>query len=115
MGAVLIGHNVKNLTPGIHGSTFGGNPLACAAGIASLALFEKNNLLAEVRRSVDDDPAAGVGGNGDSLSINYAGSLESPSFAQPLAALDKRGVIGRVFILAGLTPIRSARMYSPLP
>jgi acetylornithine/LysW-gamma-L-lysine aminotransferase len=36
MGAVLIGHNVKNLTPGVHGSTFGGNPLSCAAANAAL-------------------------------------------------------------------------------
>jgi len=36
MGAVLIGHNVKNLTPGVHGSTFGGNPLACAVAIAAI-------------------------------------------------------------------------------
>ena len=28
MGAVLIGDNVGELSPGIHGSTFGGNPLA---------------------------------------------------------------------------------------
>ncbi|MEW6400606.1 MAG: aspartate aminotransferase family protein [Chloroflexota bacterium] len=36
MGAVLIGQNVKNLTPGVHGSTFGGNPLSCAAANAAL-------------------------------------------------------------------------------
>lgn len=36
MGAVGIRDTVKNLAPGTHGSTFGGNPLACAAGIASL-------------------------------------------------------------------------------
>ena len=44
MGAVLIGHNVKNLTPGVHGSTFGGNPLACAAAIAALGVIEDENL-----------------------------------------------------------------------
>ena len=44
MGAVLIGHNVKNLTPGIHGSTFGGNPLACAAAIAAIGVMEDENL-----------------------------------------------------------------------
>ncbi len=36
MGAVLIGHNIKNLVPGVHGSTFGGNPLSCAAANAAL-------------------------------------------------------------------------------
>jgi acetylornithine/LysW-gamma-L-lysine aminotransferase len=44
MGAVLIGNNVKNLTPGVHGSTFGGNPLACAAAIAALSVIEDENL-----------------------------------------------------------------------
>ena len=36
MGAVLIGKNIKNLVPGVHGSTFGGNPLSCAAANAAL-------------------------------------------------------------------------------
>jgi acetylornithine/LysW-gamma-L-lysine aminotransferase len=36
MGAVGISDTVKNLAPGVHGTTFGGNPLAAAAGIASL-------------------------------------------------------------------------------
>jgi len=44
MGAVLIGHNVKNLTPGVHGSTFGGNPLACAAAIAAIGVIEEEGL-----------------------------------------------------------------------
>ncbi|HMB25344.1 MAG TPA: aminotransferase class III-fold pyridoxal phosphate-dependent enzyme, partial [Anaerolineales bacterium] len=44
MGAVLIGHNVKNLTPGVHGTTFGGNPLACAAAIAALTVIQEDDL-----------------------------------------------------------------------
>lgn len=32
--------------PGDHGSTFGGNPLACAVGIAALDVIEKENLCA---------------------------------------------------------------------
>ena len=44
MGAVLIGHKVKNLTPGVHGSTFGGNPLACAAAVAALTAIEEEDL-----------------------------------------------------------------------
>src|SRR5512138_3428021 len=44
MGAVLIGQNVKNITPGVHGSTFGGNPLSCAAALAALGVIEEENL-----------------------------------------------------------------------
>jgi adenosylmethionine-8-amino-7-oxononanoate aminotransferase len=33
-----------------HGHTYTGNPLACAAALASLDLFERNDLLADVRR-----------------------------------------------------------------
>jgi acetylornithine/LysW-gamma-L-lysine aminotransferase len=44
MGAVVIGHAVKNLTPGVHGSTFGGNPLACAAALAALRVIEGEDL-----------------------------------------------------------------------
>jgi acetylornithine/LysW-gamma-L-lysine aminotransferase len=44
MGAVLLGPNVKNLTPGVHGSTFGGNPLSCAAANAALDVIEAEDL-----------------------------------------------------------------------
>jgi len=44
MGAVLIGPAVKNLAPGLHGSTFGGNPLSCAAAVAALTVIEEEKL-----------------------------------------------------------------------
>jgi acetylornithine/LysW-gamma-L-lysine aminotransferase len=44
MGAVLIGHNIKNLVPGVHGSTFGGNPLSCAAANAALDVMKDEDL-----------------------------------------------------------------------
>lgn len=44
MGAVLIGKKVHNITPGVHGTTFGGNPLSCAAANAALAIMEDENL-----------------------------------------------------------------------
>ena len=47
MGAVLIGPNVKNLTPGTHGSTFGGNPLSCAAANAALDVIMEEDLPGE--------------------------------------------------------------------
>lgn len=47
MGAVLIGKSVKNLTPGVHASTFGGNPLSCAAAVAALSVMEEEDLSAQ--------------------------------------------------------------------
>jgi LysW-gamma-L-lysine/LysW-L-ornithine aminotransferase len=44
MGAVLIGRTVHNLQPGVHGSTFGGNPLACAASLAAIGAIENEQL-----------------------------------------------------------------------
>lgn len=49
MGAVLIGERVKKLTPLSHGTTFGGNPLACAAALATLDVIEGEDLPARAR------------------------------------------------------------------
>ena len=46
MGSVLISPRVKKFEPMIHGSTFGGNPLACAASLATIGVIEKENLVA---------------------------------------------------------------------
>jgi acetylornithine/LysW-gamma-L-lysine aminotransferase len=40
MGAVLIGPGVGTLPKKVHGTTFGGNPLACAAALAAIHYIE---------------------------------------------------------------------------
>ena len=45
IGACLAKKEIAQLfKPGLHGSTFGGNPLACRAALAVLETIEKNNL-----------------------------------------------------------------------
>ena len=50
IGAMLAaGPPAGVLTPGSHGTTFGGGPLACAAGLAVLDAIESDNLLDNAR------------------------------------------------------------------
>jgi acetylornithine/LysW-gamma-L-lysine aminotransferase len=65
MGAVLIGPRVGELTSQTHGSTFGGNPLACAASLATLDVLEENHL---------PERAAELGG----WFLGELGKIESP-------------------------------------
>jgi acetylornithine aminotransferase/acetylornithine/N-succinyldiaminopimelate aminotransferase len=51
IGALWVSERAAGLfTAGSHGSTFGGTPLACAAGLAVLDVIEGENLLAHVAR-----------------------------------------------------------------
>jgi acetylornithine/LysW-gamma-L-lysine aminotransferase len=49
MGAVVCADNI-DVARGQHGSTFGGNPLACAAAIASLNFMQESNLAEQARK-----------------------------------------------------------------
>jgi acetylornithine/N-succinyldiaminopimelate aminotransferase len=50
IGAFMAKEEVaKSLVPGDHGTTYGGNPLACAASVKVFELFEKLNVLDNVR------------------------------------------------------------------
>jgi len=44
IGAILAKERASVFTPGEHGSTFGGNPLACAAGYATLKFIIDNDV-----------------------------------------------------------------------
>ncbi|TET44356.1 MAG: aminotransferase class III-fold pyridoxal phosphate-dependent enzyme, partial [Dehalococcoidia bacterium] len=50
IGAFLAKENVSLFSPGEHGSTFGGNPLVCAAAYATVKYIIDNDILAKVKQ-----------------------------------------------------------------
>ncbi|MDR2731827.1 MAG: acetylornithine/succinylornithine family transaminase [Fibromonadaceae bacterium] len=51
LGMVLMGKEVAEcLKPGDHGTTFGGNPIACAAGLATVKIVSHQKFLAKVNQ-----------------------------------------------------------------
>lgn len=54
IGAIIVKEYLANvLTPGTHASTFGGNPLACSAGIAVIEIIKKYSLLNRTKKLGD--------------------------------------------------------------
>lgn len=65
VGATLVSDVIAaELGGGIYGSTFGGNPLACAAGLATLQTVQQENLL-ETSVELGDKLRAGIEALGD--------------------------------------------------
>lgn len=59
IGAVWVGEKAAELyQPGMHGTTFGGTPLACAAALAVLDVIERERLLEHVSKAGVDWLAA---------------------------------------------------------
>lgn len=50
MGAVLVGPRLGELPKKVHGSTFGGNPLSCAAALATIQVIESEDLSGRAAR-----------------------------------------------------------------
>ncbi len=108
MGALLIAERLGEISPGIHGSTFGGNPLACAASLAALDVLEKEKLperAAEMGayvfpklQAIQSPLIREVRGKGLMIGIEIKQKV-----APYLAALMERGVLA---LPAGLTVIR---------
>ncbi len=53
IGAMLTGPRTDLFVPGDHGTTFGGNPIACAAGVATVSTIIEQNLLENAAKMGD--------------------------------------------------------------
>ncbi|MET0642455.1 MAG: acetylornithine transaminase [Jiangellaceae bacterium] len=104
VGACLgFGRAADLLGPGSHGSTFGGNPVAAAAGLAVLETVERDGLLDNVNKvgdqlrrgveSLGDPLVAGVRGRGLLLAIELTTPVATQAAA---AALDAGFIVNAV-------------------
>lgn len=96
---IALGEAGAMLGAGQHGTTFGGNPVATAAGLAVLHAIERDDLLAAARRT-GEHLARGVESLGHPLVAGVRGEgllravvLRQPVAAAAAAALLERGVI----------------------
>ncbi|KPI16376.1 Acetylornithine/succinyldiaminopimelate aminotransferase [Actinobacteria bacterium OK074] len=88
---VAFGRAADLLKPGHHGTTFGGNPVACAAGLAVLDTIESEGLLENVK-SQSERLRDGIESLGHPLidSVRGAGLLLGIVLTEPLAAHAQR-------------------------
>ncbi|MGW4509418.1 acetylornithine transaminase [Streptomyces sp. NPDC004436] len=88
IGAVLaLGATADLLRPGQHGTTFGGNPVACAAGLAVIDTIATGGLLDQVKAR-GERLRSGIEGTGHPLvsHVRGAGLLLGIVLTEPLAA-----------------------------
>jgi acetylornithine aminotransferase len=101
--------------PGNHGSTFGGNPLACAAALATLDVIEEQDLCrnaAEMGEFIRSGLAAGLNGVAGVLEVRNAGLLIGIELDRPCAELVKRGL--EQGLLINVTADSVVRLLPPL-
>lgn len=112
VGAFLMTEKVgkSSLAAGDHGTTYGGNPLACAAVEKVLDLFERNHIIENVRETAPyleqrlEELAAR---HGDILERRGAGLMQGLVFAHPVGEIIGRALEkGLILISAGANIIR---------
>ncbi|MBO1754454.1 acetylornithine transaminase [Allobranchiibius sp. CTAmp26] len=112
---VTYGEQVSHLLqPGQHGSTFGGNPLAAAAGLAVVQTIEEQGLLAHAERlgrhladRIRDQAPAGVTG------VRGIGLLQAITLAEPIAPAVAIAARDAGFIVNPVAP-QALRLAPPL-
>ncbi|MBQ2257352.1 MAG: aspartate aminotransferase family protein [Lachnospiraceae bacterium] len=112
VGAFMMTEKVaaQSLTSGDHGTTYGGNPLACTAISKVIDLFEEQNILANV-----NETGAYLYEKLDELAAKYdvikahrgVGFMQGLEFSEPVAAvINKVMEKGLLLINAGVNVIR---------
>lgn len=116
IGATLVAGAARELFgPGSHGSTFGGNPLACRAALAVLETIENDGLLAHAHamgESIRQQIDARVGDLPQVVEIRGAGLMIGVELSEPCA--DLVDVAREQGILLNVTAGTVIRLLPPL-
>ena len=102
---VANGATADLLGPGAHGSTFGGNPVAAIAGLAVLAVIERDGLLAHATE-MGEHLVASVDGLGHPLvgSVRGRGLLRGIVLTAPIAAAVSDAALDAGFVINAPRP-----------
>jgi acetylornithine aminotransferase len=102
IGACLArGEAATTFKPGNHGSTFGGNPLVCAAAHAVLDALEQDGLMARAAalgERILEGLREGLKGNNDVKAIRGKGLMIAVEMESPCAELVPRGIEAGILI-----------------
>jgi acetylornithine/N-succinyldiaminopimelate aminotransferase len=112
IGACLArGKAAEVLQPGNHGTTFGGNPMACSAGIAVIETLQNNDLLAQVTVLGDkllNDFKKALAGNPKVVDIRGKGLMIGIELNAPCPDLVQKG--RDLGILINVTAVNTIRL-----
>ncbi|CBG74407.1 MULTISPECIES: acetylornithine transaminase [Streptomyces] len=102
---VAFGRAAELLRPGQHGTTFGGNPVACAAGLAVLETIRAEGLLENVKRQ-GEKLREGIESLGDPMidHVRGAGLLLGIVLTEPLAPLAQQAAQDAGFLVNAPAP-----------
>jgi acetylornithine aminotransferase len=112
---VAKGVAAETFTPGKHGSTFGGNPLATTAGLATLNIIAEDKLRENAEAMGDlicDALKAGLDGVSGVVTIRHAGLMIGIELDRPCAELVKMALEEKLLI--NVTAEKVVRLLPPL-
>lgn len=112
---VARGVAAETFTPGKHGSTFGGNPLATAAGLATLQIIEEDKLrenALSVGDYIRDQFTTALQGAAGVVTVRNAGMMIGIELDRPCGELVKQALAARLLI--NVTSEKVVRLLPPL-